>query len=68
MRAVSRRSTGGPVDGDHASELVWARRGGSGLERAGDTVGAENLFSGPFSPDQVSTLHARVYIALGNKL
>lgn len=43
-------------------------RGDSGLERAGDTVGAEKLSSGPFSPDQVSTPHARVYIASGNKL
>ena len=42
--------------------------GGSALERAGDTVGAENLSSGPFSADQVSTPHARVYIASGNKL
>lgn len=42
--------------------------GCSGLERAGDTVGAENLSSGAFSPDQMSTLHARVYIASGNKL
>lgn len=42
--------------------------GGSALERAGDTVGAENLSSGPFSADQVSAPHARVYIASGNKL
>lgn len=42
--------------------------GASGLERAGDTVGAKKLSSGSFSPDQVSRPHARVYIALGNKL
>lgn len=39
-----------------------------GLERAGDTLGTENLSSGAFSPDPMSTLHARVYIASGNKL
>lgn len=54
--------------GDHAIELVWERGGGSGLERAGDTVGAENLSSGTFSPYQMSSPHARVYIASGNKL
>lgn len=68
MRVVWPRFTGAHTEGDHASELIWARVGGSGLERAGDTVGAENLSGGPFSPDQVSTPHARVYIASGNKL
>ena len=58
----------GPHEGDHASGLVWATVGGSGLERAGHMMGAENLFSGPFSLDQVSAPHARVYIASGNKL
>lgn len=56
------------MEGDHASGLVWATVGGSGLERAGHMMGAENLSSGPFSPDQVSVPHARVYIASGNKL
>lgn len=46
----------------------WQEEGYSGLESAGDMVGAENLSSGAFSPDQMSTLHARVYIASGNKL
>lgn len=31
-------------------------------------MGVEDLFSGTFSPDRVSVLHARVYIAPGNKL
>ena len=48
--------------------LSGQEEGARGLERAGDTVGAENLSSGPFIPDQVSTPHARVYIASGNKL
>lgn len=51
-------------------QVGWSgqEEGCSGLERAGDTVGAQNLSSGAFSPDQMSTLHARVYIASGNKL
>lgn len=50
--------------------MCWygQEEGRSGLEKAEDTVGAENLSSGAFSRDQMSTLHARVYIALGNKL
>lgn len=50
--------------------MCWygQEEGRSGLEKAEDTVGAENLSSGAFSGDQMSTLHARVYIALGNKL
>lgn len=56
------------MEGDQASGFLWARVGGSGLERARNRMGAENLSSGPFSPDQVSAPHARVYIALGNKL
>lgn len=47
----------------------WGQEGEcSGLERARDMMAAENLFRGAFSPDQMSTLHARVYIASGNKL
>lgn len=47
----------------------WGRgEGRRGLERAGDAMGVEDLSSGTFSRDRVSVLHARVYIAPGNKL
>lgn len=52
----------------YGGEGVAAVVGRSPLEKAEDTAGAEILSSGAFSGDRMSTLHARVYIALGNKL
>lgn len=58
----------GPHEGRPCYLVALGKNRDSGLERAGDLMGAENLRSGSFSPDQVSAPHARVYIASGNKL
>lgn len=58
----------GPHEGRPYHLVGLGKNRDSELERAGDVVVAENLSSGPFSPDQMSTPHARVYIASGNKL
>lgn len=67
-RGVVKVHSGGPRSVTVPAGWLGHKEGHCGLDRAGDTDGVEDLFRGTFSPDRVSALHARVYIAPGNKL